>query len=75
MLQKFLFKQMMKSQLGDMPKDQQERILEVVDKNPELFQKIAKEIKEETSAGKDQMAAAMSVMRRHQQELQQALKD
>ena len=65
---------MLKSQLGNMPKDQQERILEVVEKNPELFQKIAKEIKEETASGKDQMAAAMSVMRRHQQELQQALK-
>jgi hypothetical protein len=43
--------------------------LTLLQSNPEFFQKIAVEIEEETKKGKDQMAAAMTVMQRHQDEL------
>jgi hypothetical protein len=37
--------------------------------NPELFQKIAKEIKELEKQGKNQMFASMEVMKKYQSEL------
>jgi len=38
-------------------------------KNPQLFEKIAKEIKELEKQGKNQMFASMEVMKKYQNEL------
>lgn len=70
MLKKFLMKKMLASQLKNVPAGQREQILAMVEKNPELFEKIAKEIKAEMKKGKDQMSAAMTVMPKYQKELQ-----
>jgi hypothetical protein len=51
------------------PQSQVDMIVEIIDKNPELFEKIGKEIKELTDKGRDQMAASMEVMRKYQSEL------
>ena len=59
--------------MKDVPKEQQEQILTLLQSNPEFFQKIAVEIEEETKKGKDQMAAAMTVMQRHQDELKKLM--
>jgi len=69
MLKEFLLKKMLKSQLKDMPKDQQEKIFKLVSENPELFQKIATEAQAKIKEGKDQMSAMMEVMGEHQDEL------
>jgi len=69
MLKKLLLKKMMKSQLKNVPEDQQEKILKVVMENPDLFQKIALEIQAEMKAGKEQMTATMEVMRKYEKEL------
>ena len=69
MLKNFLMKRMIKSQMKNVPADQQAKILSMVEKNPELFQKIAKEVQTEMKSGKNQMAATMEVMKRHQNEL------
>ncbi|MFC1720917.1 hypothetical protein ACFLY0_00990 [Patescibacteria group bacterium] len=69
MLKNLLLKKMIKSQLKDVPEDQQEKILKIVTEHPELFQKIAVEIQAEMKKGKDQMAATMEVMGRYQNEL------
>jgi uncharacterized protein (DUF885 family) len=65
----FLMKKFLKSQMKGVPEDQVDIILDMMEKDPELFQKIAEEIKTEVSNGKDQMTASMEVMKRHESEL------
>ncbi len=64
-------KKMLGSQLkkSGLPQDQQDKIMNAMLKNPELFQKIAKEIKELEKGGKNQMFASMEVMKKYQNEL------
>lgn len=59
--------------MKDVPKDQQEMLMTLMEKNPDLMEKIAKEIQVEMKAGKNQMSAAMTVLPRHQKELQEAM--
>lgn len=68
-------KQMLKRQLKQLPEEQQQQILTVVEKNPELFEKIAKKVQERVKEkGEDQQTAAMAVFQQHQSELKQVLK-
>lgn len=64
---------MLKRQMKDVPEREQERMLKMVEKNPELFQKIALEIQEEMKNGKDQMAATMTVTQKYQNELKELM--
>jgi GMP synthase PP-ATPase subunit len=73
-LKDFFIRKMIENKMKDVPKDQQEMIMGAINKNPEFFSKIAGEIEAETKKGKDQMQAAIEVMKRHQHELQQILK-
>ena len=73
MLKSFFTKKLLHSQLKDLPKDQREHMTAMIEKNPELFMKIAKETKAEMKAGKNQIQASMIVMKRHQKELQQLM--
>jgi hypothetical protein len=70
----FLMKKMLKSQLKGIPEDQQNKIIEAVEKNPKLFSDIAAEVKVKMDGGMDQQAATMQVMMAHQKELQDAMK-
>jgi vacuolar-type H+-ATPase subunit H len=63
-------RKLLERQLKDAPKEQQEMIMTMFEKNPELLEKIAKEIEAETKAGASQMQAAMKVMPKYQAELQ-----
>ncbi len=69
-IKNFLMRKMMESKMKDVPKEQQEKIFAMVEKNPELFQKIALDIQEEMKKGKSEMDAAMAVMPKYQAELQ-----
>lgn len=69
----FFMKKMLEKQLKDLPAEQRDKMIAVISENPEFFQKIAEEIKAEQSRGKDQMAATMAVMRKHQGELQKIM--
>jgi hypothetical protein len=71
---KFLMKKMLQHQLKDLPKDQREKILGAFEKNPDLFKKIADEVKAETKKGKDQQTASMLVMMKYKRELQELMK-
>jgi len=64
-------KAMMSKQLKGMPKEMQDKILDMVEKNPEFFEKMAKKIKERTDRGEDKMMAMQTVAKEHQAELQQ----
>ncbi len=65
----FLMKKMLASQLKGVPQAEQDKILNMIEKNPELFQKVGLEIQEEMKKGKNQMAATMDVVKRHESEL------
>jgi len=73
MFKKFVAKKMMQRQVKNLPKDQQEKIMKAFEENPEFFENIAKEIDQKTKEGKNQMAATMEVMRKHQAELQKIM--
>ena len=66
-------KKLLQRQLKDVPEAQRAMILAMVEKDPKLFEQIAKEIKGEMKGGKDQTAAAMIVMPRYQKQLQQIM--
>jgi 2-oxo-4-hydroxy-4-carboxy--5-ureidoimidazoline (OHCU) decarboxylase len=73
MFKNFLMKQMLKRQMKNVPEAEQEKILGAVEKNPDLFMKIAEEVKKKMQSGKDQMAATMEVMNEHKEELRKVM--
>jgi len=64
---------MLKKQLSQLPKDQADMMLRAVEEHPEIFEKMAKEIKEKVKNGVNKQNAAMSVMMAHQNELRNIL--
>lgn len=70
----FFVKKLIESKLKDVPEAQREQIIALVTENPELFEKIGKEIQQKTKEGKSEMAASMEVMRKYQSEIQKAMK-
>lgn len=70
----FLTKQLLKRQLKDVPADQQEKIINMVQKNPEFFKQIGDKIQEEMKKGKGQMEATMAVMKEHREKLAELMK-
>lgn len=70
-MQDFLLKQAMKWKLKDMPAGQQEQIMALVQKNPELFKKIGEEVDRRVKkGGENQMKATVEVMKKYREELQ-----
>jgi hypothetical protein len=70
----FLMKKMMASQLKGVPQAEQDKLFEIIEKNPELFQKIALETQEEMKRGTSQMDAAMKVAKKYEAELKELKK-
>lgn len=68
-LQDFLLKQAMKWKMKDVPKEQQEQIMALVQKDPELFKKIGEEVEKRAKNGEPQMKATMEVMKKYRTEL------
>lgn len=66
-------KKMLKHQLKDVPQDQQDKLIGMIEKNPQLFQQIATEAQAKMKEGKDQMTAMMEVMQNHQEELKKIM--
>ncbi len=75
MIKKFLLKQAAKIGTKGLPKDQQEVILKLIEKKPELFEKISKEIKVLTDKGTPEMYAAFEIMKKYEKDLQGAVTD
>lgn len=74
MIKEFLLKQAVKHGTKNLPKEQAEMLAAAVEKNPKLFEKIAKEIDELKKSGKPEMYAALDVMKKYQKELQELFK-
>ena len=66
-------KKMVQRQIKDMPQDQQDMIMKLVEENPQLLKTISDEIQVKTKKGIDQQTAMMQVMMDHKDELQRAL--
>jgi uncharacterized protein YneF (UPF0154 family) len=71
----FMMRKLMEHQLKNVPPEQKELILTMVEKDPKLFEKIALEMQAEMKAGKSQMTAAMAVFPKYQKELQTLMGD
>lgn len=65
----FFMRKMLASQMKGVPQAEQDKVFEMIQKNPELFQKIALEVQTEMKNGKDQMSATMSVVKKYEAEL------
>ncbi len=73
-IKQFAMKKALQSQMKNVPQDQQDMIMGLVEKNPGLMEKIAKEIQVEMkNNGNNQMAAATKVLPKYQKELQEAM--
>lgn len=70
-LKTFFLKKMLASKMKGVPQAEQDKIFDMIEKNPDLFQKIGTEVQEKMQKeGKDQMAAAMEVMQKYKDQLQ-----
>lgn len=65
-LKTFAAKQLVKTQMGDVPPEVREMVMKLVESHPELLQEIATDMQAEMAAGKDQEAAMMTVMQKHE---------
>lgn len=72
-IKKWGTRKLLESQLKNAPKEQQEMIMTMFEKDPQLFETIAKEMKAEMDKGASQMQAAMKVMPKYQAKMQALL--
>ncbi len=70
-IKNFLMKKMMKAK--GVPEDQIEMILGIMEKDPELFKKIAKETEAHVKGGMNEQMAGMKVMMKYKSELQKLM--
>lgn len=69
-----MLKKLMASKLKDVPKDQQEQLPKMVEKNPELFKRIALAVQAKMKEGKRQQAATLEVLQLYRKELETLIK-
>lgn len=74
MFKQLLLKKLMESKLKDVPAEQRDMIVAAVEKDPELFMRLAQEIEAKTKSGMSQMDAAQRVFSAHQDELKRLLR-
>lgn len=65
----FLTKQLLKKQLKGVSAAEQEKIMTLINRDPEFFKRIGDEIQTEVKKGKGQMEATMHVMKMHRDHL------
>lgn len=70
-IKQFFTKQAAKYATRNLPEDQKEMINALVEQDPKLFEKIAKETQELIKAGKPEMYASFEIMKKYQKELQE----
>lgn len=68
MLKELLMRKMLQSKLKGLPQNEQDKLLGMVERNPELFMRIVEETKEVIKEGKGEMDAVMEVLKNHEAE-------
>ncbi len=66
-IQNFLLKKMLRTK--GVPEAQIDMFVDMMEKNPELFTTIAKEVEEKIKGGMSHESAGMEVMKKYEQEL------
>jgi len=73
-IKNYAIKKILERQLKNVPEDQKQMIMTMVEKDPQLFEKVAKELQAEMKTnGNNQMAAAMKVLPKYQKEIMAAM--
>jgi hypothetical protein len=67
MFKNFLLKKMLRTQ--GVPEAQIDMVITMMEKDPELFKKIAEEIQAKIKGGMDQQSASMEVMKKYEEQL------
>ena len=70
----FMMKKLLEHKMKDVPAEQRDKILALLEKNPQLFQTIATKSQEKMNSGMSQMDAVMAVVKEHESELKEAIK-
>lgn len=66
----FFLRKMLSSQMKGVPQADQDKVFAMLEKNPDLFQKIGLEVQEEIKrTGLDQMTATMKVVKKYEADL------
>lgn len=74
MIKEFLMRQAIKHQTKNMSDAQRNQMMTLIEKNPKLFETIAKEIDVRVKkGGEDQTSASMNVMKKYREELSSIL--
>jgi hypothetical protein len=73
MIGNFILRKLLESKLKDLPAEQREKIMQIVEKKPELIQKIAVETKQKMDQGMPQADAMMEVTKKYSAELKEAM--
>jgi len=75
MFQNFLMRQMLMAQIKklNLPKDQQDKIVNAIVNNPEFFKKLAEDMQTEMKSGQNQMQVAQKLAGKYQNEIKQIL--
>lgn len=69
----FFLKQALKYKMKDVPPEQRDRLMAVMERHPDFFKKIGEEVQKKVKGGMSEMSATMVVMREHQAELQRIM--
>jgi hypothetical protein len=70
----FFLRKTLEVKMKNVPEAERDKMLALMEKNPEFFKKIGAEVQKRVKAGQSEMAATMVVMRENQGELQKLLK-
>lgn len=62
-------RKLLASKMQGVPQAEQEKVFSMLEKNPQLFEKIGLEVQEEMKKGKDQMSATMEVVKKYEADL------
>ncbi len=68
-MKSFLMRKMLASKMKGVPQAEQDKIFNMIEKNPDFFQKIGLEIQEEMKKGVDQMTATQNIVKKYETEL------
>ncbi len=70
---KFLTKKIMERKMKNLPPEQRDLVMTLIEEHPELMQKIQKEIKEKKKQGVDEQTASMQVMFKYKNDFQRIM--
>jgi len=65
----FLMKQLIKMKLKSLPEADREKVMGILEKDPEFFAKMAESVKQKMASGKDQMTAVMEIAQENKETL------